>query len=125
MKRALIVACFVAVGSVVSQAAGLQLGNGPVVNASLQSGGLVTVVKANSGVPNGLYERVLSNPGQANGRVRILSRQDDPEGGWNGGGGSRPNVPEPEGWAAALALGLAGLIFGGYRFKRRLVCDVA
>jgi hypothetical protein len=123
MKRALMIACFVVIGSVMTQAAGLKLGNGPVVNASLEPVGLVNVLKGNSGIPNGLYERVLSNPGQANGRVRVLSR-DVPNGGGPNGGGSRPNVPEPEGWAAALALGLAGVVFSGYRFKRRLVSDV-
>jgi hypothetical protein len=124
MKRTLLIVCVAAVGSVMSQAAGLQLGHGPTVRPNTEPPGLVQVIQVQPGATGAAFERVLSNPGQGNGRVRVLSR--DPEGGLpNGNGGTRPpGVPEPEGWAAGLALGLAGLIFGGYRFKqRRLVCD--
>jgi hypothetical protein len=125
MKRTLLIVCVAAFGSVMSQAAGLQLGNGPRVEQGIRPLVLVSQVKATPGAAGAAFERVLSNPGPANGRVRVLSSEAGgglPNG--NGNGNSRPGVPEPEGWAAGLALGFAGLIFGGYRFKqRRLVCD--
>jgi hypothetical protein len=95
-----------------SQAAGLQLaghGNPPVVEQRLDVPAWITVLKAKNGESAPIKERLFSRPG-----IKVVG-----PGGGSGNGGNGASVPEPEGWAGLMALGVAGAIFGGYRFKQR------